>query len=134
MITDRIQAATYIAAVAVSGGEVVLRGAKSEHMEMVLRRFADMGVTMFNYSPGSGSNRDYLPESDPRFVASQKIYDDILAYERKDPQGLNGFILLLHLGADRRDKMYLLLEPLVKELRARGYSFVRIDEMLRQRG
>ena len=95
---------------------------------------ADMGVTMFNYSPGSGSNRDYLPESDPRFVASQKIYDDILAYERKDPQGLNGFILLLHLGADRRDKMYLLLEPLVKELRARGYSFVRIDEMLRQRG
>lgn len=92
---------------------------------------AAMGVTLFNFSPGSGSNRDYLPESDPRFVPSRQIYDDILAYEQKDPAGLNGFILLLHLGADRRDRMYLLLEPLIAELRARGYTFVRIDEMLR---
>ncbi|HSB86720.1 MAG TPA: UDP-N-acetylglucosamine 1-carboxyvinyltransferase [Ilumatobacteraceae bacterium] len=52
VITDRIQAATYIAAVAVSGGEVVLRGAKSEHMEMVLRRFADMGVTITTVGNG----------------------------------------------------------------------------------
>ncbi len=93
---------------------------------------AAMGVTLFNFSPGSGSNRDYLPESDPRFVSSRRIYDDILAYERKDPAGLNGFILLLHLGADRRDKMYALLEPLVRELQARGYRFVRIDRMLRE--
>ncbi len=91
---------------------------------------AGMGVTLFNFSPGSGSNRDYLPESDPRFVSSRRIYDDILAYERKDPAGLNGYILLLHLGADRTDKMYLLLAPLIHELRSRGYTFVRIDEML----
>ena len=94
---------------------------------------ADMSVTLFDFSPGSGSNRDYLPESDPRFVPSQRIFDDILAYERRDPAGLNGYILLLHLGADRRDRMYLLLEPLVVELRARGYTFVRIDELLRGR-
>lgn len=92
---------------------------------------AEMGVTLFNFSPGSGSNRDYLPEKDPRFVSSRRIYDDILAYERRDPAGLNGFILLLHLGADRQDKMYLLLEPLIRELQARGYTFVRIDELLR---
>ncbi len=91
---------------------------------------AGLGVVLFNFSPGSGSNRDYLPESDPRFVSSRRIYDDILAYERKDPAGLNGYILLLHLGADRKDKMYLLLAPLIQELRSRGYTFVRIDEML----
>jgi len=45
-VTDRIQAATYIAAVAVSGGEVVLRGARAEHMEVLLRRFDDMGLTV----------------------------------------------------------------------------------------
>jgi peptidoglycan/xylan/chitin deacetylase (PgdA/CDA1 family) len=90
----------------------------------------EMGVVMFNFSPGSGSNRDYMPESDPRFVSSQKILQDILAYEKKDPHGLNGYILLLHLGADRKDKMFPLLEPLVQELRARGYTFVRIDAML----
>jgi peptidoglycan/xylan/chitin deacetylase (PgdA/CDA1 family) len=89
-----------------------------------------MGVTLFNFSPGSGSNRDYMPESEKRFVSSQKIMEDILAYEKKDPHGLNGYILLLHVGADRKDKMFLLLEPLVKELKSRGYSFVRIDQML----
>jgi UDP-N-acetylglucosamine 1-carboxyvinyltransferase len=52
VVADRIQAATYLAAVAVSGGEVVLRGARAEHMEMLLRRFADMGVTVTSVGDG----------------------------------------------------------------------------------
>ena len=52
VVTDRIQAATYLAAVAVSGGEVVLRGARAEHMDMLLRRFADMGVTITSTGEG----------------------------------------------------------------------------------
>lgn len=92
-----------------------------------------MGVQMFNFSPGSGSNRDYLPESDNRFVSSQALLQGILDYEKKDPHGMNGYILLLHLGADRQDKMYRLLEPLVGALRQRGYEFARIDEMLGER-
>ena len=91
----------------------------------------DLGVTLFNFSPGSGSNRDYLPESDKRFASSQDILRDILAYERKSPEGMNGFILLLHLGADRKDKMWTLLPQLVRELKSRGYGFVRIDELLK---
>ena len=90
----------------------------------------EMGVQLFNFSPGSGSNRDYMPESDPKFTSSQAILQDILSYEQKDPHGLNGYILLIHLGADRNDKMFRLLEPLIRDLRARGYAFVRIDEML----
>ena len=43
-VPDRVQAATYLAAVAVCGGEVVLRGARADHMELLLRRFDDMGV------------------------------------------------------------------------------------------
>ena len=90
----------------------------------------DLGVTLFNFSPGSGSNRDYLPESDKRFVSSRAILAGILSYEKQSPDGLKGYILLLHLGADRRDKMYLLLPDLIRELRARGYAFVRIDTLL----
>ena len=52
VVTDRIQAATYLAAVAVSGGEVVLRGARADHMDMLLRRFADMGVTVTSNGHG----------------------------------------------------------------------------------
>jgi len=52
VVTDRIQAATYLAAVAVCGGEVVLRGGRMEHMEMLLRRFNDMGVTVTSVGDG----------------------------------------------------------------------------------
>ena len=91
----------------------------------------EMNVLLFNFTPGSGSNRDWAPEGHKSFAPSRQIYDDILAYEKKDPHGLNGFILLLHLGSERTDKMFLLLDPLVEELQRRGYEFVRIDELLR---
>jgi UDP-N-acetylglucosamine 1-carboxyvinyltransferase len=52
VVTDRIQAATYMAAVGVCGGEVVLRGARAGDMEMLLRRFADMGVAVTEVEGG----------------------------------------------------------------------------------
>ena len=91
----------------------------------------DLDVVLFNFTPGSGSNRDWIPEGQPGFVPSTTILADILAYEQKDPRGLNGFLLLLHLGSLRQDKMHLQLEPLLTELTQRGYAFVRVDELLR---
>ncbi len=91
----------------------------------------EMGVLLFNFTPGSGSNRDWAPEGHKSFAPSQKILDDLLAYERdKDPDGFNGFLLLLHLGSQRRDKMHPMLPKLLKELKGRGYEFSRIDELL----
>jgi len=43
-VPDRIQAATYIAACAVTRGRLDLLNAQSKHMSMVLSRFADMGM------------------------------------------------------------------------------------------
>lgn len=43
-VPDRIQAATYIAACAVAGGELDLLNAKPEHMRMAIARFTDMGI------------------------------------------------------------------------------------------
>jgi peptidoglycan/xylan/chitin deacetylase (PgdA/CDA1 family) len=90
----------------------------------------EMGVLLFNFTPGSGSNRDYAPEGHKSFVPSTKIVADALAYEQKDPHGLNGFLLLLHVGAERKDKAFLLLGGLVDELKKRGYEFARVDELL----
>ena len=56
VVPDRIQAATYLAAVAVSGGEVVLRGARGDHMDMLLRRFHDMGLTVTSMGVGAESS------------------------------------------------------------------------------
>ncbi len=43
-VPDRIQAATYIGACAVTGGEIDIVNARPAHMNMVLARFADMGM------------------------------------------------------------------------------------------
>ena len=69
----------------------------------------------------------------PGYLSSQAIYDRILAYEKEDPHGLNGFILLIHIGTDpeRTDKFYLHLADLIRDLKTRGYTLVRIDELLR---
>ena len=44
VIPDRVQAATYIAAAAITGIEVFVRNAAADHMDMLLRRFVDMGI------------------------------------------------------------------------------------------
>jgi len=44
VIPDRVQAATYIAAAAITGSEVFVRNAVADHMDMLLRRFVDMGI------------------------------------------------------------------------------------------
>ena len=45
--------------------------------------------------------------------------------------GLNGFILLVHIGTDARrtDKFYRQLPQLITELKNKNYQFVRIDQM-----
>jgi UDP-N-acetylglucosamine 1-carboxyvinyltransferase len=43
-LADRIQAATYLAAVAVAGGELDVVEARPEHMENLLARFVEMGL------------------------------------------------------------------------------------------
>jgi peptidoglycan/xylan/chitin deacetylase (PgdA/CDA1 family) len=93
----------------------------------------ELGLVLFNFTPGTSSNADYTTPSMLEYLSSQTIYDRILGYEKKDPHGLNGFILLTHIGTDpeRTDKFYLKLGDLIRDLKARGYALVRIDELLR---
>lgn len=64
-VPDRIQAATYIAAVAVAGGELEIEGARPEHMTMLLERFTDMGLDISTITDRAG---DLL-----RVVASERL-------------------------------------------------------------
>jgi endoglucanase len=93
----------------------------------------ELGLTLFNFTPGTSSNADYTTPSMPEYLSSQAIYDRILAYERQAPHGLNGFILLIHVGTDpeRTDKFYWKLGDLIGALKDKGYALVRLDELLR---
>jgi len=44
VVADRIEAATYLTAVAVAGGEIVLEGARADHMDMLIQKLGDMGL------------------------------------------------------------------------------------------
>ncbi|HEY8059468.1 MAG TPA: UDP-N-acetylglucosamine 1-carboxyvinyltransferase, partial [Acidimicrobiales bacterium] len=44
VVADRIEAATYLAAVGIAGGEVTLRGAVPDHMAMLVQKLGEMGV------------------------------------------------------------------------------------------
>ncbi|MEY2639927.1 MAG: hypothetical protein RIR90_1409, partial [Bacteroidota bacterium] len=47
--------------------------------------------------------------------------------------GLDGYILLIHVGTDprRKEKFYHELPALIKTLRKKGYQIVPIDALLR---
>ena len=83
------------------------------------------GLTLINFTPGTSSNADYTTPDMKNYQSSQAIYDKIMAYEKTDKNGLNGFILLLHIGVGekRPDKFHNKLDKLLTELQEKGYSF-----------
>ncbi len=104
-----------------------------EHYNAQIAQWAGaMGLTVVNFTPGTRSNADYTGEADRNFVSSKAIFDSVVAEERRDPNGLNGFLLLFHLGAGprRADKFHNRIAELLDFLAAKGYRFVRVDELL----
>jgi len=92
-----------------------------------------MGIQLINYSPGTKSTADYTWPDMKNYRSSKEIYQSILDKEKKDINGLNGFILLIHFGTDpkRTDKFYNRLDELIKTLKESGYKFTSIDQVLK---
>lgn len=91
------------------------------------------GMLLINFTPGTRTNADYMEDDDKNFVPAKDMVESVLRKERTDPDGLNGFLLLMHVGAGpkrTRDHLYDHLGSLLDELLQRGYEFVRVDEML----
>lgn len=96
----------------------------------------EMGLQLINFTPGTRSNADYTyPEMGKSYRNSAEIYDSILQYEKETTDGLNGFILLLHIGTDprRTDKFYDKLPELIRHLKNEDYRLVTIEELLQNR-
>ncbi|HEY6952042.1 MAG TPA: polysaccharide deacetylase family protein [Bacteroidota bacterium] len=88
------------------------------------------GMQLVNFTPGTSSNADYTtPEMGSRYVSSDTIVERILSYEQSHADGLNGFLLLSHIGTalERTDKFYNRLGDLLAELEKRGYTFRRLE-------
>jgi peptidoglycan/xylan/chitin deacetylase (PgdA/CDA1 family) len=91
----------------------------------------ELGLTLINFTPGTFSNADYTtPEMSKSYRNSEEIFDSILKYEKEDPKGLNGFMLLFHIGThqNRTDKFYSKLDDLIGNLTGKGYSFTLFNQ------
>ena len=90
-----------------------------------------LGYQLFNYTPGTLSHADYTTAFDKNYRNSDVIYQSIMDYEQKHSSGLNGFILLMHIGAgpERTDKFYHRLPQLIQWLKNKGYQFTTVDKL-----
>ena len=94
----------------------------------------EMGLRLINFTPGTRSNADYtFPEMGKSYRSTPEIYQSIIDYSKNNAEGLNGFILLLHIGTDpkRTDKFYDQLPELIEYLKKEGYQLVKVDELLK---
>lgn len=92
---------------------------------------AEMGLQLINHSPGTDSNQDWtLPDMGTLYRSNERIWKNIKNYEKFN--GMNGFILLTHIGTDpkRIEKFYNELDELIEYLKSKGYQFVKIDEVI----
>lgn len=92
----------------------------------------EMGLKLINFSPGTRSTADYtFPELGSSYRSSDEIFRSVMSKEETDLNGLNGFILLIHIGTDprRTDKFYNRLDELLSELKNRAYTFVSLKHL-----
>ena len=104
------------------------------HNDSISAWSRDLGLTLVNFTPGTYSNADWThPELGNQYLSSDTIYARILRYEASRPNGLNGFLLLTHIGTDerRKDKFYFLLDNLITTLEKRGYCFTSLSESIK---
>ena len=52
VIPDRIEAATYLAAVGAAGGEITVRGARADHMDVLIHKLSAMGMRISETADG----------------------------------------------------------------------------------
>ena len=86
---------------------------------------------------GLDSN-DWVPDEEtPGFHTPEEVLEKILDLARSEPNGINGGIVLMHLGTVRKDsraQVHRILGILIDNLKQLGYGFVTVSEMLKESG
>ncbi|TGL57320.1 polysaccharide deacetylase family protein [Leptospira ognonensis] len=69
----------------------------------------------------------------PYYKTSQETLDYLDSWEASDPNGMNGAIILMHLGGPRKfDKLIYILPEFISRMQKKGYKFVTLSEVLNE--
>lgn len=94
---------------------------------------ASAGLQLVNMTHGTRSHADYTTPEMKAYIGSEEIFTSITDFEESHDTGLNGFMLLIHIGTapERTDKFYHQLDNLIEWLKEEGYGMKRVDDLLR---
>lgn len=86
----------------------------------------DLGITLMNFTPGTGTNADYTTPDMKSYKSSEELFERLRKFE--ESESLNGALVLVHLGTDagRSDKFYMKLEDIIDYYTNKGYSFKKL--------
>lgn len=101
-----------------------------EFNKQILAWASEAGYTHVHWTPHLDTLDWVSSPKDPLFRTPQQILAGILATEAKRG-GLEGGIVLMHLGSDRSDAMRAdtILGQLIDDLSARSYRFATVDDL-----
>ena len=87
----------------------------------------EMGLTLVNFTPGTGTNADYTTPEMAGYRSSDQLIQKLASFEENTPGGLNGAIILIHPGTEpgRTDKLWSRLEEIIDFYSDKGYTFSR---------
>ncbi len=104
-------------------------GARSQE---ILEWGHELGLTHVHWTHDTADWR--TDSQDPLSNSGQEIVEMLLRHQLQTPHGLNGAIILLHLGAERSiDPLYPRLADFCQQLKDEGFSFVTVSDLLRDR-
>lgn len=96
----------------------------------VLYWAAELGYRHIGWSYHCDSWDWVADKSSQLYRSAKEIEDHFLTLDKE--RGLNGKIILMHLGSERKDDFpYLTLAALIKELKSRNYKFLKVSELLK---
>ncbi|XDD48656.1 polysaccharide deacetylase family protein [Leptospira sp. WS92.C1] len=70
----------------------------------------------------------------PNYKTKAEALDFLYRWEEADKNGMNGAIILMHLGSPRQtEKLIYILPDFIQEMLSKGYSFVTVPEIINDR-
>ena len=88
----------------------------------------DMGLTLVNFTPGTGTNADYTTPDMENYRPSDYLIQRLASFEENSPWGLKGALVLIHPGTapERTDALWLRLGEIIDYYKEKGYTFNRL--------
>lgn len=118
------------------------RAPYGEYNRQICEWAAEAGYVHIGWRQGGSwvrnlDTNDWVPNEDsPAYRTPQEVYDKIVNIARQ-PGGLNGGIILMHLGTERKvrsQQVHIILGRLIDTLREMGYEPVTVSELLYRSG